>query len=745
MTDARSASRLTPAVVTGLVAVLALAAAAGLLAWRRHDRRQSGGLSVTFLAGSPSTPGARVLGRRTVPTADLDADLGPRPPAGTRGLTYEGWIYLPYRGYFVLALEVRGRADLRVGDAQPIRGQSGNATTEHGHPIHPRRLIKEQRLLDGGWHPLRLTVDLPPEKGSVRLFWQPPGKRGVPEYVEPAMVRPAGPRPGAAGTPGIPRRDAVVALGLVGLALLVLAVALRSGLRDAWGAITAPGPGRWHLAAGLGLLGVALVARLWEPGAAGQTWDEDVYVGAGRNFWLNLLALDLRPTAWQWNLEHPPVTKYLVGLGALFGEGIAPARASSILLGALAAPLGYLLALALRYDARVGLAAGLATAFTPALLGHAQVAGHESASVFLFGLGALLMVRGLDVARTRPGHLLAAGVVLGLAAGCRLVNLTLGIFMAGYAAAVLLRRRRAEPESRLPAALLALPLVALATFVITWPRLLSQPARHLGELLTYWHPDVSMSEYFLGRKISNHPGYFPVYLVVTTPLAVLAGVLAWLVGMIRRRAPGDLALGLLLVAPLAAGLLVPFARDGIRYVLPVTLALNLAAAAGLVALLDLASARLAAPSARRIVTGALAGLVLLLGTAIPAAQVHPYYLDFYNALSGGPEAALKRRWYEFSWWGEGLGPAARWIDRHAPARAVVGMDVPARHTVVLRTDLRTTVPGTQPPPDLLVYAGDGLRDLWDARRRAWRHPAGYRVVHEERVEGQPLVRVYRRR
>jgi hypothetical protein len=239
--------------------------------------------------------------------------------------------------------------------------------------------------------------------------------------------------------------------------------------------------------------------------------------------------------------------------------------------------------------------------------------------------------------------------------------------------------------------------------------------------------------------------------VVTAPTAVLGGLALFgaRLGWHRGRAEGVLALWIL--APLAATPLVPFHRDGIRYVLPIVVPLTLAAAAGTVWLADALTALVATRwkrwrrwRPRPWIAAALAAGALAGPTAFVAHRVHPYYLDFYNALSGGPRAALEQRRFEWSWWGEGLAGSVRYLRRHARPPAVVGLDVPARHTVVLHPDVKTTWPGTRPAPDFLLYAGEGLRRLWDQRARRWRHPPGYRVVHEERAEGVPLSRVYRK-
>jgi 4-amino-4-deoxy-L-arabinose transferase-like glycosyltransferase len=726
---------------------VAMALVAGLVAARGCARRGDGGLTMTLWATTQPGQSDRPLVKAVRPTVDLDAQEGPHWPPAARSVRYDGWIYIPHRGHFVLALGLRGQAQLTLDDGQTrvIRARSGPITTEHGHRVHPRRIHKEQRLLARGWHRLRLEAQLPRGTGSIRLFWLPPGRRGVVEYVEPAMVRPDGPRPQTPGHAGPAPRDPWVALGLLAvLALLVAFWARRPLVSWARTLRTVP-EARLEFATLVGLFTVALAARLWGLGDAGQTWDEDVYFSAGRNQWLNLLATDFRASSWQWNLEHPPVSRYLIGLGALFGEHLNTARTVSAVVGALVVPVTYLAGRDLFRDRRVGVVAAAVAVVLPTLLAHAQVAGHESPSVLLYTLTCYFMFRALMAKGDAPGALLATAVFGGLLVSCRLVNLTAWFFVAALALWIAIPRiRKSQP---LPGAMLLMPLAAGAIFLLVWPRLWSSPARHLGELLTYWHPDVVQKEFFWGKQIRTSWAYFPLYALVTTPTAVLGGLALFGARLGWHRGRAEAVIALWILAPLAATPLVPFHRDGLRYVLPVVVPILLAAAAGTVWLVDTLTSRWRTFNAWRPGPWLVAILALaaLAGpTAWAAHRIHPYYLDFYNAPSGGGQAALEQRRFEWSWWGEGLAGSVQFLRRHAKPPARVGMDVPARHTVVLHPDVKTTGPGTRPAPDFLLYAGEGLRRLWDQKAHRWRHPPGYRVVHEERAEGVPLSRVYQR-
>lgn len=61
---------------------------------------------------------------------------------------------------------------------------------------------------------------------------------------------------------------------------------------------------------------LSLTIRLYDLNATGGLWDEDIYFSSGYNFILNLKNRDFNPDKWGWNNEHPPLAKYIWGVGA---------------------------------------------------------------------------------------------------------------------------------------------------------------------------------------------------------------------------------------------------------------------------------------------------------------------------------------------------------------------------------------------------------------------------------------------
>jgi len=625
-------------------------------------------------------------------------DGNPRDPAGT--VAYQGSLYIARGGPVIIGFQSETDARLLVGnDGHIVKDMTG------------RGLVKDRILLDAGAVAIRFAA--PP---GARLVWSPVGRRGDPEYVPASSLsseRPDAARFGAwAGARPLDGVIAALILLVIAATCLVLA---RERLRRGPRALL-PGAG--------GVLAVRLVGRWLHLGGFGETVDEDVNWAAGRNYITNILSLDLSPGSWIWNYEHPPVMKYLAGVGAQFADGFGPARALSALwmsIGcALLVPIGARL-----YSLRAGVLAGGIATLLPHLVGHGQIVGHESATVLWWSLAVLLAlgvhdgdVRGARDPR-RWRRLAATGVVIGVAAGSRFVG---GLVGPLCLAIVVLQapspgRRRALVEGAL-----IMPLVALATFVALWPRLWLHPIQGIEDSLAKLS-QTHAAEPFLG-VMTTTPGqsYFVAYLAATLPLVVLAAAVACIARAARERSRSSLILALWLVVPLGV-MASPVRQDGIRYVLPCVLALALFAAVGI----DWLGARFARPA------GALVGLYL----AVTLVRIHPYYVDYYGEHTGGPGHVAERALFETAWWGEGVAAGVGYVNEHAGPGARVSRNciVPA-HLAWFRQDLWAPMTTQPAQADWIVaYAPQTSR---------CGIPPGFHRVFAETAQGAILVEVFAR-
>jgi 4-amino-4-deoxy-L-arabinose transferase-like glycosyltransferase len=625
----------------------------------------------------------------------------PRDPPGATVRT--GSLDIARGGPVWIAFETDSQARLTIGErADHPPGQPNAGMYE----LAGRGMQKQRIVLPAGPVAIRLA-------GDARLLWLPVGRRGdeAYEYVPASSLSPEPPERATFSAPGTSILD-----GVIGLALLAIIAAtscllarrrLRAVPRDMWIAIGA-------------VLVVALVVRLIDLGGHGQTWDEDVNWSAGRDYITNVLSLDFRPSAWRWNLEHPPVMKYLAGVGAQLADGYGPARALSALwtaLGcALLVPIGARL-----YKLRVGILAGAIAALLPPLVAHGQIVGHESPTVLWWSLGILLALGVHDALpeelsaahRTIRIRMVAVGVAIGVAFASRFVGGLLGpmCLLIVVADAHPAWRRRVLID-----AAWILPVVALVTLYVLWPRLWLHPFSALAESFAKLNRPHG-TEPFLGAVVERPPPYyFLVYLFATAPLGVVLGVIAWIARSIRQRDRAALLTAAWLVIPLGVAAS-PVRQDGVRYIMPSVVALAMCAAAGIDWL----------ARGRRIFQAVSAALVVYL--SIVLVRIHPYYLDYFGEQVGGAGTVAAHDWFETAWWGEGADRAVEYVNEHAAPNAHVANCVRPNHLTWFRQDLWT--PGA---PDWIVRYSDFPCTI----------PPGFHPVYEVDAAGAVLAVVFSR-
>lgn len=679
---------------------------------------------------------ALVLGvRACATTAPLDrlarGAVATGEPAGAR--VWTGSLTLPRGGPYVIGFQSAGPATLTLTGAD-----LGAPVVIAGRGVVTRRVLLGARApgatIDGAGAdpPRRATaIDLRlVATGSVRLLWLPPGRRGEPEYVPAGALSAA---PASAAPTGVDRSrgDAAAALAIVLIVVGLAGWLARHRLR------AVP---RVILVGALAVLAVALVLRLESLGDAGQTWDEDTYWSAGRNYVDNLLRGDVSQDAWQWNYQHPPVSKYLAGLGAWWTDDYGPARAVSALVLALACALLVPIGARLHRPA-TGIAAGLIAALTPHLVAHGQIVGHEAPTALAWALALWTSLRVWDGIGARSGvdeatilrrlvvRLALVGLVLGIGVMIRFVNV---LAAPAIGLTIVLGAPRGRRVQAIVLGLAVIPAVAALTSIALWPRLWSHPIAHLEQA---WDKlkGTHSAEPFLGTLTSTPPRwYFLAYLGATAPLglalAAIVGTLAWL-GR-RPRWPGLVIVAAWAAAPLGV-MFSPVRQDGVRYVIPTLLMLAMLAGAGAVALGERVARRWSRPPWLRAVPAGLLVAYLL----VVCVRIRPYYLDYYGEQVGGTAAVARSRRFEVAWWGEGLQSAIGHVNRHAaPGDRVHRGCVEPIHLTWFRGDLWEPVADPRAARWLVHY------------QPSWRPcpiPAGAVAVFTARAGGAPLAIVYR--
>ena len=271
--------------------------------------------------------------------------------------------------------------------------------------------------------------------------------------------------------------------------------------------------------------------------------------------------------------------------------------------------------------------------------------------------------------------------------------------------------------------------MALAVFYLLWPRLWPAPIEALQASWAKLRHPHGVEPYLGALTNRPPPSYFLVYSLATAPALVLLGALAGAGRALLWRERGSLIVALWFVAPFAV-MASPVRQDGVRYIIPSLLALSVAAAAGI----EMLAAPKREGAGRR--TAAL-GIALVLYLIFICTRIAPYYLDYYGEHVGGPRAVAEHRRFEVGWWGEGLGAAVAYLNRHAATGAALHKEcVAPSHLTWLRADLWAPLVRDPARADWILH--------YSPVSQPCPIPADAELVWEVSADGAPLARVYRR-
>jgi 4-amino-4-deoxy-L-arabinose transferase-like glycosyltransferase len=411
------------------------------------------------------------------------------------------------------------------------------------------------------------------------------------------------------------------------------------------------------------LLGLSLLVRLATFRDYGVTWDEQLerrnglatvrWYGSGLTFLdrpegsdQHLYGSFFNVLAWAAShlspLDHYETEHLLVSLFGLLAVVAAWRLAESV-----AGP-------------RAGFLAALVLTLTPVFHGHSFNNPKDAPFAALFALGLWAALRPPE----GRGPLLT-GVVVGMAAGIRIVGLAL---LAVPPLVAWARDTRPRDVVRTTAVSAATAVVVALLF---WPYLQTHPLTHGLELMQQtaafgWERTVL----FRGAQVPAHDlprTYLPTWMLVSLPELYAVG-LAGLVAL-RKRTPELMAVaGAFALPVLAAVLLRPVLYDGWRHFLFVVPPLAVLAAVGLDAALDVKP---------RLVGWAAALLAAVASLAVVRDMValHPYQSVYFNrAVAGGLPGAAGR--YDTDYWGASYKEAAAWLlASYHPGRPVTVANV----------------------------------------------------------------------
>jgi len=323
------------------------------------------------------------------------------------------------------------------------------------------------------------------------------------------------------------------------------------------------------------------------------------------------------------------------------------------------------------FDRRVALLTAGLLAFDPFMVGHSGLL-HTDALLATFSGLSVLCLLGIVRGSSRPwAWSLASGVLAGLS----LLTKSLAVFLFPFAAlflgaAWLLRK------IQLPKAVALFFLWALAGAAIYWalyPTMWVAPVQTLNDLFGapgYQSTTGLMPTFFAGRTALRHgPEYYAVALPFRLSPIVVVGLALSFYTIAREKSARPTLAWLWLFAVGYTLFLTLSDKKYDRYLLPVVPLLTLVAALGW----EYTGRQVASRQERPHSSSAHLLLpIVQLALLLPFAA---YPLTGFNLLTGGPWGAARVLPVD---WGEGLGAAARWLNRlpNADQLAVAAPSIP---------------------------------------------------------------------
>lgn len=363
----------------------------------------------------------------------------------------------------------------------------------------------------------------------------------------------------------------------------------------------------------------------------------------------------------------------------------------------------------------------------------------------LFALTLIALHKG--VTEQRPRWIAASGVLTGLTVGTKLNGAFVLVIGAVWVISVVPQYVRGN--RKLLGALLASPVIAVATFVLTWPYLWIEPGRRLLLVVGYARDLLAVTP-------GVRPGYSAYYAAITTPISViLLAAIGGLWLLLSFRSSPDrplLLLGLWFMVPIArAGLPGAGFYDGIRQYMEFWPALAVIAGIGAARLVVWVGARVShsvGANGTRWLVGGVVVCAALAPSVYADVRAHPYQDTFFNRLVGGlPGAQARGIPWATDYWGASYLDTVRWANAKLDRGAVVVAPI-AGHLLRLNGLRADIAVRAEPPPRgtaqgsfYIVYIT--RNEFYPAWLRRYDRRAPFRTVEAFDVPIQKIHRVAR--
>jgi hypothetical protein len=492
--------------------------------------------------------------------------------------------------------------------------------------------------------------------------------------------------------------------------------------------------GTWAVAAALLALFASLT--LWEMAGDSLTTDERWHLPAGVTYW-KTGDFHFAPD------NHPPLARLLAAAPLLpldprlpplqAPPGVSPktfpaafgsaflrlnpfvyrelwrSRLPIVCLGLLLLVTLFLWSWRLHGDARAGLLTLLLAALEPTLLAHAHYVTTDMA-LAAFSLPAFAWLWRFRHSGRGRDYLLAV-VCMGLALASKFSALVL---VPPFLGLLLLRTPlRGRRTFAVAGACLAMAVLVQASYFFS-PDLALYPR---GAFAVQQFKPEAYPAYILGTfHIGNVWWYAPFAWLVKTPVPTILLIAAGLVAVFARRAPGvhagpreahgaraeDVRDFVLLPAVVyAVAVCALTANLGVRYLIPSTAFLLVAAGGAAPWLLDSRPRRAAA-----------ALLVVWLGVSV--GRTAPHFISYFNEPAGGPANGVRLLHDSNVDWGQDLKRLGQWQAAHAIPEIVLGYwggAQPEAYGVVWRPLEKELAVADVPPPGVYALSVNRLIDM----------------------------------
>lgn len=489
----------------------------------------------------------------------------------------------------------------------------------------------------------------------------------------------------------------------------------------------------------------------------GITWDEPTYVQAGIIYVNNLMHLNFNSNAYQFNMEHPPVSKYIYGIALwLFNGGkdnfnaYVVAKTISALMGAATCAIVYLIGREF-FSKGVGVVSAIILALIPDFVAHTQIAAIDGPVAFFFTLTMYLFM--IAMKTKSRGYFIASAISLGLLVDTKFTGYlalpVMGLFFLSerYLVVRKIQSKKANFQRvnnfdhYFPLKfIISFFLIAAATAIIIYPWIWGGIG-NIEQTLAHW--SGVLPKYFLGTVQVAPLDFYPIYFLVTTPDLLFIPLLLGAFYIIQSKDAYKWVLLIWLIVPFAYDL-GSFKQDGMRYILMIYPALAMVCGVGIEAIANHVQV-LAGKAHIKQATFAIVSAIVVLYLLITLALTSPYYLDYYNMLSGGPSNADKNDLFDIGWWGEGIYDSVMYVENNAPPGSTVFLASKPTHVVAYYSSKdKYIVPGSN---DMTVNndADYIITNTWTYRYCTLNYTKdNYALVHVSTVQGTPIAEVLKK-